>query len=111
MAPPLASFPLGDLEKHVRYRNVNFKAKRRKFRDFDLETCELLELVQYSCTSMKEQAERAPSKVPNSDQLECFPFIRLFRRCGKGERMFHVETTAWEGEHAYQPPREQSASK
>lgn len=29
---------------------------------------------------------------------ECYPFVRLFRRCvdGRGE-MFQVETTAWEG--------------
>ena len=25
-------------------------------------------------------------------------------RCGHGEKMFHVETTAWEGEHAYETP-------
>jgi hypothetical protein len=24
-------------------------------------------------------------------------------RCGSGENMFHVETTAWEGEHAWKP--------
>jgi len=26
-------------------------------------------------------------------------------RCGKGDKMFHVETTAWEGELAWKPPQ------
>lgn len=25
--------------------------------------------------------------------------------CGKGQKMFHVETTAWEGQHAYEAPQ------
>ena len=30
------------------------------------------------------------------------PIADVYCRCGKGEKMFHVETTAWEGEHAYE---------
>lgn len=26
-------------------------------------------------------------------------------RCGQGEDMFHVETTAWEGQYAWKPKR------
>lgn len=41
---------------------------------------------------------------------ECFPFVRLFRRCGEGKMgdggVFHVETTAWEGEYAWRPRKE-----
>lgn len=98
MAPPTSVYPVSELPERAQYHTVNFKEKRRKVRDFDLETCELFELVQYSCTSMKQQLETG------NRRMECRPFVRLFRRCGRGEKMFHVETTAWEGEHAYDVP-------
>ena len=51
-------------------------------------------------------------------RMECRPFVRLFRRCedgrgdGKGGKgFFHVETTAWEGEHMWTPPEDGQAGK
>jgi len=105
MAPPTPLFPVSELEQKIQVTTVNFKEKRRKIRDFDLETCELFELVQYSCTTMQQTMQAALSDRGPA-QMECVPFVRLFRRCGKGEKMFHVETTAWEGEHAYELPSE-----
>ena len=80
MAPPTRVFPVGDLEKHIQYQTVDFKEKRRKVRNFDLETCELFELVQYSCTTTKEQADRAAAGDPNPGRMDCYPLVRLFRR-------------------------------
>lgn len=74
---------------------MRFKKKTRK-PQIDFETCDLYELVQYSCTTKETLAAAGIGK-----KLECYPFVRLFRRCGQGEKIFHVETTAWEGEHAY----------
>lgn len=105
MAPPLQPFPVSQLEERAQYHTVDFKEKRRKIGKFDLETCELFELVQYSCTTLKEQSDRAAAGHPNPGKMDCYPFVRLFRRCGKGEKMFHVETTAWEGQHAYEAPQ------
>jgi hypothetical protein len=104
MAPPLQPFPVSELEDRVHTTTKNLKEKSRKLpRDFDLKKdCELLELVQYSCTTPEElQAKRRANPKANV-QAECFPFVRLFRRCGEGEKRFHVETTAWEGEHKWE---------
>jgi len=111
MAPPTALFPVSDLENRIQYHTIDFKEKRRKIRNFDLETCELLELVQYSCTTLKEQSDKAAAGEPNPGRMDCYPFVRLFRRCGKGPKMFHVETTAWEGEHAYEAPAQSAPHK
>jgi len=105
MAPPLQPFPVSQLEERAQYHTVECKEKRRKIGKFDLETCELFELVQYSCTTIKEQSDRAAAGHPNPGKMDCYPFVRLFRRCGTGEKMFHVETTAWEGQHAYEAPQ------
>ena len=80
MAPPSSPFPLSELEKRIQYNTVNFKEKRRKARDFDLEECELFELVQYTCTTPNQQLERKVAGLPNSNRMECWPFVRLFRR-------------------------------
>jgi hypothetical protein len=104
MAPPLQPFPVSELEDRVHTTTKNFKEKSRKLpQKFNLKKdCELLELVQYSCTTPEElQAKRRANPKANA-QPECFPFVRLFRRCGAGEKRFHVETTAWEGEHKWE---------
>jgi Mitochondrial export protein Som1 len=108
MAPPEHHFPVSELEQRVLTVNKNFKEKSRKLpKDFDLKKdCELFELVQYSCTTIEAQLEHR-KRNPDGEKLkqECFPFVRLFRRCGSGDKRFHVETTAWEGEHAWKPPK------
>ena len=81
MAPPEHPFPVSDLEQRVHYKAVNFKEKVRKLGDFDLKRdCELLELVQYSCTTPEQQYKRALASPTGSARMECFPFVRLFRR-------------------------------
>lgn len=92
---PLQSFPLSELPDHSHEYDVNGKTKIRK-PPIDFETCDLYELVQYSCVKKARSANTDGGK-----RLECWPFVRLFRRCGEGKNMYHVETTAWEGEHAY----------
>jgi hypothetical protein len=99
MAPPLQPFPLNELPQRSREYSLGYKKKIRK-PQIDLETCDLYELVQYSCTTKETLASTGIGK-----KLECYPFVRLFRRCGEVKEMFHVETTAWEGEHAYNGPR------
>ncbi|KIW10991.1 hypothetical protein PV08_10290 [Exophiala spinifera] len=104
MAPPTHPFPLSALDQRVQYHTADFKEKSRKLGDFDLKRdCELLELVQYSCTTPEEQAERLVANPHADIGMECHPFVRLFRKCEKNGKVFHVETTAWEGEHAWKP--------
>lgn len=87
MAPPEQPFPVSDLEQRIQYHTVNFKEKSRKLGgDFDLKRdCELLELVQYSCTTQEQQYERALASPTGTARMECFPFVRLFRKyaCNK----------------------------
>ncbi|KAJ9621054.1 uncharacterized protein PV06_04335 [Exophiala oligosperma] len=105
MAPPQHPFPVGALEQRVQYHTVDFKEKSRKLGDFDLKRdCTLLELVQYSCTTPEEQTERLIANPHADIGMECHPFVRLFRKCEKNGKVFHVETTAWEGEHAWKQP-------
>lgn len=101
MAPPLHPFPLSELPERAQYTTANFKEKSRKIRNFNLENCELYELVQFSCTTMRQQMEKTISG--QSTRMECRPFVRLFRECRQGNKVFHVETTAWEGEHQWTP--------
>lgn len=83
MAPPEQPFPVSELEHRVKSYSKNFKEKSRKLGDFDLKRdCELFELVQYSCTTIEQQYERALKSGSDSAQIECFPFVRLFRRYG-----------------------------
>jgi len=82
MAPPEHPFPVHELEQRVLTRPVDFKDKSRKLgRDFDLQRdCVLLELVQYSCTTPEQQYAKAMASPDGKAQMECFPFVRLFRR-------------------------------
>ncbi|ETI24852.1 hypothetical protein G647_04222 [Cladophialophora carrionii CBS 160.54] len=106
MAPPEYVFPVSDLDHKVHGHTVNYKEKSRKLpQDFDLKRdCELMELVQYSCTTPNQQIERALASGSHTPRMECFPIVRLFRKCVKGGKVFHVETTAWEGPLAWKPP-------
>jgi hypothetical protein len=81
MAPPEHTFPVSQLEQEIHYHSVNLKVKARKLGDFDLQRdCELLELVQYSCTTPEQQYERVLKSPTGMAQMECFPFVRLFRK-------------------------------
>ena len=82
MAPPEHTFPLSELEQRVHFVTKNFKDKSRKLpNDFDLKRdCELFELVQYSCTTDKQLLEQTLADPRGQRGLECFPFVRLFRR-------------------------------
>jgi hypothetical protein len=108
MAPTEHTFPVSSLTSQVHSTTKNFKTKSRKLPiDFDLKKdCELFEVVQYSCTSEKEMRD-AVLRNPNVKPLpmECFPFVRLFRRCGQRDgSVFHVETTSWEGQYKWEAP-------
>lgn len=56
----------------------------------------------------------APGSVRGSagGGTECYPFVRLFRRCvdGRGET-FHVETTAWEGRKKWRESERQKRTR
>jgi len=110
MAPPEKTFPISELENRVHLYDKEYKEKSRKLpRDFDLKRdCELYELVQYSCTTQEEMEERAllgPGLNRGRHQMECFPLVRLFRKCKYGNQEFNVETTAWEGRHKWTPSK------
>lgn len=114
MAPPEKTFPITQLEDRVHLHDVNYNEKSRKLpRDFDLtRDCELFELVQYSCTTQEEINERnlqglAKPRNTTRGHLECYPFVRLFRKCKYGNQDFTVETTAWEGRHKWKPSKRQ----
>lgn len=109
MAPPEKTFPISELEKGIHLYDVNYKEKARKLPPgFDLKRdCELYELVQYSCTTQEEMKQREmygmkPARGGKGG-WECYPFVRLFRRCKHGNQEFNVETTAWEGRHKWKP--------
>ena len=68
MGPPLISFPVSELEKHVK---TDERGKARK-PPVKLEECELYELTQYCC-----DVENRNSKRP---YVLCKPLLRLFRR-------------------------------
>ncbi|KAJ9603855.1 hypothetical protein H2200_011376 [Cladophialophora chaetospira] len=110
MAPPERPFPVSELEDKIHGHTINYKEKSRKLpKDFDLKKdCELMELVQYSCTTPTQQMERALASGSEIARMECFPIVRLFRKCVKGGKVFHVETTAWEGDLAWKPPMTQN---
>lgn len=82
MAPPEHTFPVSELEQRVQSVTKNFKEKSRKLpKDFDLKRdCELFELVQYSCTTDKQLRDRALQDPSSQRGIDCFPFVRLFRR-------------------------------
>ena len=107
MAPPEKTFPVSELENRIHLHDVDYREKSRKLpRNFDLKRdCEQYELVQYSCTSQAETEERALIGTRRSGGLECYPFVRLFRKCKHGNQEFNVETTAWEGRHKWKPSK------
>lgn len=82
MAPPEDTFPLSELEQRVHFVTKNFKEKSRKLpKDFNLKRdCELFELVQYTCTTDEQLRDLALAEPHKQHQIECFPFVRLFRR-------------------------------
>ncbi|KAK5937559.1 hypothetical protein PMZ80_010179 [Knufia obscura] len=111
MAPPEKTFAVSELENRIHLHDVDYKEKSRKLpKDFDLKRdCELYELVQYSCTTQEEIEQRllVGTKSNNGGRggLECYPFVRLFRKCKHGNQEFNVETTAWEGRHKWKPSK------
>ena len=64
MGPPVQSFPTEELEARV---NILPNGRRRKGGDVELNGCELMELVQYSCEL-------------NGSVIQCQPIVKLFRR-------------------------------
>lgn len=82
MAPPEQTFPLSELEQRVHFVTKNFKEKSRKLpKDFSLKRdCELFELVQYSCTTNEQLQAQALAQPQNQRGIDCYPFVRLFRR-------------------------------
>ena len=70
MAPPVEAFPASELAERI---NVLPNGRRRKGGDIDLDRCELLELVQYSC-HLKSRPQAQQSVI------QCEPVVKLFRR-------------------------------
>lgn len=115
MAPPENPFPVHELPDRIRVKHILNDIRPEKSRklpkDFNiLRDCELYELVQYSCTTQEEfqESTMAGLRASNGEnitpkQMECFPFVRLFRRCRYGNEEFNVETTAFEGRYAWKP--------
>lgn len=73
MAPPCHTFPAQELPSRIQ---ENVHGKRRKLeggaRRIDLSTCELLQMIQYSC-EVQHPADR-------DSPVLCYPVERLFRR-------------------------------
>jgi hypothetical protein len=95
MAPPEITFPVSTLDQRVHYETIDYKEKSRKLvpRDFDLQRdCELLELVQYSCTTPEQQLKRAAASEEGSLRIECFPIVRLFRKYAEQPSITHDYT-------------------
>lgn len=118
MAPPENPFPVHELPQRIHFKstlhNADYQEKSRKLpEDFNiLRDCELYELVQYSCTTQEELRESAMAALNDPTgakvrpkQMECHPFVRLFRKCKYGNEAFNVETTAFEGRHVWKPKR------
>ena len=108
MAPPEKTFPVSELSNRIHLYDVDYREKSRKLpRDFDLKRdCPLHELIQYTCTTQEELQERAfVGGAADKRNMECFPFVRLFRKCTIGNQSFNVETTAWEGRNKWRPSK------
>jgi hypothetical protein len=84
MAPPEQPFPVSELDHKVHGHTVDYREKSRKLpQDFDLKKdCELMELVQYSCTTQQQLIDRAlvEGASGGKPRMECYPIVRLFRR-------------------------------
>ena len=75
MAPPLNIFPVETLPQAIQSQPINYKDKRRKQLDFNLENCQLLEMVQFSCDPPDIRIKKRPD-----EPMICEPIVRLFRR-------------------------------
>lgn len=79
MPPPEQPFPVTHLPQRVRAQldKTGHLRSRKLPLDFDLSRdCELMELVQYSCTPWQELI---PLQLEGKGQ-QCWPVVRLFRR-------------------------------
>lgn len=74
MAPPVEPFAAAELPTRV-LGDVNGK-RRKGIEGLDLEKCEILEILQYSC--VVEGSERG--QVVRDSRVICKPIERLFRR-------------------------------
>ena len=86
MSPPIESFPAFQLPDRVQ---VTTKNRRRK-RLVELQKCELMEMVQYSCDVEKDKG--------GASVIKCQPLVRLFRRwvdINFYQRHFPVPMTDW----------------
>ncbi|RAH66867.1 uncharacterized protein BO66DRAFT_394380 [Aspergillus aculeatinus CBS 121060] len=73
MAPLVPVFHAETLPEHVNISTKNFQEKRRKGGPVELEKCQLLEMVQYSCNPPQ-------GGIPKPGVIVCQPVVRLFRR-------------------------------
>ncbi|KAK1762584.1 hypothetical protein QBC33DRAFT_551490 [Phialemonium atrogriseum] len=89
MTPPCHSFPAPQLPQKVQADVNGRKRKTADGRNVDLKGCELLGLMQYSCSVDRPEVRDSP--------VRCWPVQRWFRRCQDKNGQFTVETTAWEG--------------
>lgn len=81
MAPLEQRFGVSELPQRVHARlDESGKLKSRKLPGhFDLvKDCQLMELVQYSCTPWQEMM----TLQLQGKRQRCWPVVRLFRRCG-----------------------------
>jgi hypothetical protein len=55
---------------------IEYKSRRnrRRKKPVDLQKCELVEMVQYSCDIAKDERD-------GGTVIKCEPIVRLFRRC------------------------------
>jgi len=70
MSPPVEVFPAFQLPDRVQITTRN----RRRKKPVDLQKCELVEMVQYSCDIAKDERD-------GGTVIKCEPIVRLFRRC------------------------------
>ena len=100
----MTTVPVSDLDTAAKATTINFREKSRKLpANWTLEKCSLHELTQYRCTSTATLLQRQAVDGQQSAAIECWPFVRLFRRCVDGRgKTFHVETTRWEGEYMWE---------
>ncbi|CRG88411.1 hypothetical protein PISL3812_05441 [Talaromyces islandicus] len=79
MAPLVPVFSTDDLPDRVQFVRSGFKEKRRKGGNVDLEKCDLMEMVQYSCNP-PEEGIQAPGVV------KCKPIVR-WRAYGRDDEL------------------------
>ncbi len=72
MTPPCYPFPAAKLQEKVQLDVHGRKRKLPGGRDVDLKSCELLSMVQFSCSVDHPEQRNSP--------VSCWPVQRLFRR-------------------------------